>query len=275
MKEDLIKSIQISDVAEAEEILKSAGSEDLFEKARQVGEAHPNGKWVWTEYAPGKFDWRGIKKKNGGNSSKTTKTDNQPKKSSTDKLDSHVSKLPTSALKNAIEDKNTPKEFRDAAKRELENRSKTDTTEQPITNKQEDSAKPKQGDGKVKIDDNKQKKQSGKKFNFNEALKKAKEIEVNPNLFNDLGKSSLMSRMFKVFDLDNKVKVTKEGFGPYKMNFFVDGEKKQGYTIYSRDGTIGSADFADCVCDCIIEELEKKKVKFDKDKINAWIFDLK
>ena len=49
--EDLIKSIQISDVAEAEEILKSAGSEDLFEKARQVGDMHPNGKWVWTEYA--------------------------------------------------------------------------------------------------------------------------------------------------------------------------------------------------------------------------------
>ena len=74
---DLIKSIQISDVAEAEEILKSAGSEDLFEKARQVGDMHPNGKWVWTEYAPGKFDWRGIKKKNGG-SGKTAKTAAKP-----------------------------------------------------------------------------------------------------------------------------------------------------------------------------------------------------
>lgn len=26
-----------------------------------VGEVHPNGKWVWTEYKKGKFDWRGIK----------------------------------------------------------------------------------------------------------------------------------------------------------------------------------------------------------------------
>lgn len=26
-----------------------------------VGEVHPNGKWVWTEYKEGKFDWRGIK----------------------------------------------------------------------------------------------------------------------------------------------------------------------------------------------------------------------
>lgn len=26
-----------------------------------VGEVHPNGKWIWTEYKEGKFDWRGIK----------------------------------------------------------------------------------------------------------------------------------------------------------------------------------------------------------------------
>lgn len=29
---------------------------------RKVGDLHPNGKWVWTEYQPGKFDWRVIKK---------------------------------------------------------------------------------------------------------------------------------------------------------------------------------------------------------------------
>jgi hypothetical protein len=29
---------------------------------KSVGNIHPNGKWVWTEYAPGKFDWRVIKK---------------------------------------------------------------------------------------------------------------------------------------------------------------------------------------------------------------------
>ena len=38
------------------------GDGDEVEKAHQVGDLHPNGKWVWTEYAPGKFDWRGIKK---------------------------------------------------------------------------------------------------------------------------------------------------------------------------------------------------------------------
>ena len=38
------------------------GDGDDVEKAHQVGDVHSNGKWVWTEYAPGKFDWRGIKK---------------------------------------------------------------------------------------------------------------------------------------------------------------------------------------------------------------------
>lgn len=38
------------------------GDGDEVEKAHQVGDVHSNGKWVWTEYAPGKFDWRGIKK---------------------------------------------------------------------------------------------------------------------------------------------------------------------------------------------------------------------
>lgn len=27
---------------------------------RKIGDIHPNGKWVWVEYKPGKFDWRTI-----------------------------------------------------------------------------------------------------------------------------------------------------------------------------------------------------------------------
>lgn len=34
-------------------------------KARQVGDMHPNGKWVWTEYKPGRFDWRPLKGRGG------------------------------------------------------------------------------------------------------------------------------------------------------------------------------------------------------------------
>ena len=33
-----------------------------FEKAHNVGDIHPNGLWVWSEYRPGKFDWRVMKK---------------------------------------------------------------------------------------------------------------------------------------------------------------------------------------------------------------------
>lgn len=41
---------------------------DVIEKAvqRKVGDMHPNGKWVWTEYKPGKFDWRPPKKNTAG-----------------------------------------------------------------------------------------------------------------------------------------------------------------------------------------------------------------
>lgn len=44
------------------------GGQDLdegIEKAHQVGDVHPNGKWVWTQLPSGKFDWRVIKKKDG------------------------------------------------------------------------------------------------------------------------------------------------------------------------------------------------------------------
>ena len=40
----------------------------------KVGDVHKNGKWVWTEYAPGKFDWRTIP-------SKKQKTGAKPKNS--------------------------------------------------------------------------------------------------------------------------------------------------------------------------------------------------
>ena len=59
--EDVLKKrLEIRD-----NIAKSLGVEggyDEIEKARNVGDMHPNGKWVWTEYKPGKFDWRVAKK---------------------------------------------------------------------------------------------------------------------------------------------------------------------------------------------------------------------
>ena len=46
-----------------------------IEKAHNVGDIHPNGKWVWTEIRPGKFDWR-VKKNSDNGSGGSTSTVN-------------------------------------------------------------------------------------------------------------------------------------------------------------------------------------------------------
>ena len=60
VKANLISQINIDSLQEAEDILKAAGEEELFEKAKhQDGDMHPNGKWVWVSSANGgKGDWR-------------------------------------------------------------------------------------------------------------------------------------------------------------------------------------------------------------------------
>lgn len=57
------------------------GNNDL-EKARQVGDIHPNGKWVWTQLPSGKYDWRVIKKTSDSAPAATQKTTQSRKKSS-------------------------------------------------------------------------------------------------------------------------------------------------------------------------------------------------
>lgn len=78
----MIESILIGSVSEAEDILSKAGSEELFEKAKhQVGDVHPNhSNWVWTEWAPGKFDWKSI---NGKHHKNKATQPSQSKQSST------------------------------------------------------------------------------------------------------------------------------------------------------------------------------------------------
>lgn len=57
----LLDNIQINGFWGAMDILKSAGSEDIFEKAHKDGDLHPNGKWVWVSSANGgKGDWRTL-----------------------------------------------------------------------------------------------------------------------------------------------------------------------------------------------------------------------
>jgi hypothetical protein len=61
---ELNQNMEIDSVEEAEEILKAAGTEDIFEKAHVHGEVHPNGRWYWdSNVSGGKGDWRVIKKR--------------------------------------------------------------------------------------------------------------------------------------------------------------------------------------------------------------------
>lgn len=92
----LIQDIKINSVEEAEEILKAAGTEDLFEKARTDGEMHPNGRWVWRSSANnGKGDWRVANPKKGqGSTSKKNESGNDiiSRESSKHLLD-HITKM--------------------------------------------------------------------------------------------------------------------------------------------------------------------------------------
>ena len=94
---EYIKSIEINNVSESLDILKAAGTEELFEKAkRQVGDIHPNGKWVWTEYAPGKFDWKSKKGKYHKNkATQSSQSATQSKQSSTSSQSSSSKKSST------------------------------------------------------------------------------------------------------------------------------------------------------------------------------------
>lgn len=62
----VIDNIKVSDPCIAEEILKAAGEEDLFEKGRprkhQVGDTHPfNSNLIWTDLGNGVYAWRSRK----------------------------------------------------------------------------------------------------------------------------------------------------------------------------------------------------------------------
>lgn len=68
-----------------------------IEKAKHnVGDIHPNGRWVWTEWAPGKFDWKSLKgKHHKGNQQATTQqqtTDDKEVSSFMDKVKTFSSK---------------------------------------------------------------------------------------------------------------------------------------------------------------------------------------
>lgn len=64
---------------------------DEIKKARQVGDQHPSKPWVWTEYKPGKFDWRPIKGKKATTASSGDSGDDDDNAGATKKTPSKTS----------------------------------------------------------------------------------------------------------------------------------------------------------------------------------------
>lgn len=119
--------------------------ETYIEKARQVGDTRQNKKGqteVWTEYKPGKFDWRPVKKtnqsaaSNGGQLSAKVddKKTNQPqskkelKDMTPDELVDFANAASTTALENAINNKKLDKDIRQIAFNVLKSRDDFDKT---------------------------------------------------------------------------------------------------------------------------------------------------
>ena len=74
---DAAKNGEIKKSVKATSEHKEAASKQQKQARHNVGDLHPNGKWVWTEYKPGKFDWRGIPK--DGRTVKTQTKKSTPK----------------------------------------------------------------------------------------------------------------------------------------------------------------------------------------------------
>jgi hypothetical protein len=64
---DILEELALNRAARAENILKGFNDNGI-EKAHNVGDIHPNGKWVWTQLSNGKYDWRVIKNNSSHNS---------------------------------------------------------------------------------------------------------------------------------------------------------------------------------------------------------------
>lgn len=115
-----------------------------FQKAQhQVGDMHPNGKLVWTEYAPGKFDWRGIKKNQGQGGGNAAPAAQKPKPTSAptqttppknfedmtpDELVDYAQNATTGSLEKVINDKKLDLAVRQIAFNALKGRDDYDKT---------------------------------------------------------------------------------------------------------------------------------------------------
>ncbi len=156
----LINEIKIKSLSDAQEILKAAGSEDIFEKAHKDGDLHPNGKWVWVSSAAGgKGDWRtlngrthkkhqvanaaggngGGSKESGGNTGASSKKDNRTEyeKFSDHYLLNSFKHASDNALQQIIDSPTTNDKERKIAKKILDDRKKNKSSKSNKTSKTE------------------------------------------------------------------------------------------------------------------------------------------
>lgn len=88
-----------------------AKNEQIIEKAKyQVGDVHPNGKWVWTEFKPGRFDWRTPKGSSAPKKASASTSGSDDKKTSSASTAQTAAQQPaTPAPKKAQYDAPEPK----------------------------------------------------------------------------------------------------------------------------------------------------------------------
>lgn len=87
MLADAVSGLKVKKSVKTTSEHKKAASKQQKQAKHNVGDLHPNGKWMWTEYKPGKFDWRGIQK---DGKTKTKKSTPKTAKKKVDKSDDKI-----------------------------------------------------------------------------------------------------------------------------------------------------------------------------------------
>lgn len=245
-----------------------------LEKAHNVGDIHPNGKWVWTQLPSGKYDWRVIKKTSAGSGAAAPataqKTAQSGKKEEEIKgfinilkqkpNERHLEQMDVDELKRFrdvahkcwLDDENLNrstrlqcKEWRDLAKKELANKD-----EETRATKQEQDYRKKHPNSATKNSDIQQQASSVKKKEAQE--KKSEEINVD-SLKNDF--DSLMAAFSPMVE---QIEVSKsvgddesEVDKTYKVSEWKKGVHEVGSGFYGKSDLLELATKRDSGVDAI------------------------
>lgn len=123
-KANILRGFGINPESEDLELEIFKAQETDIEKAKhQVGDVHPNGKWVWVQLPNGKFDWRtsgGRAHKRHDEAQKQKESEGESGEQKT--IEEHAADTSTETLKKVATTSDVPKKLKDAAKKELSKR---------------------------------------------------------------------------------------------------------------------------------------------------------